>query len=106
QIQVKLIGPPISDPQKFDDHWLSNEKTHDVGQIEKHEMKFSDPTEDPCRPQGVSVPCNTTSTSEENNQDHIIKRFFRGNLRVAVDGDARQVVPDDLIDCGGKERKG
>ncbi|KAJ4927680.1 hypothetical protein JOQ06_015483, partial [Pogonophryne albipinna] len=68
---------------KFDDHWLSNEKTHDVDQTEKHEMKFSEHTEEvifggvACdqRPQGVSVPCNTTSTSEENNQDHIIKSF-------------------------------
>ena len=25
-------------------------------------------------------------------------------LRVAVDRDARQVVPDDLVDCGGNER--
>lgn len=25
---------------------------------------------------------------------------------MAVDGDVRQVVPDDLIDCKGKERKG
>lgn len=30
-----------------------------------------------------------------------------GKLRMAVDGDAGQVVPDDLVDCGGgKERKG
>lgn len=31
--------------------------------------------------------------------------FLDGKLRVAVDGDARQVVPDDLVDCKGKERK-
>lgn len=26
-------------------------------------------------------------------------------LRVAVDGDARQVVPDDLVNCKGTEEK-
>lgn len=31
--------------------------------------------------------------------------FSEGKLRVAVDGDARQVVPDDLVDCNRREKR-